>query len=243
MPILMIYQEPVALNRKIHQNLRLKKAENLDFAKDINSVPVAGIEFFEASRELPILFSKDDKGEYVPLALLSLRVKGHNLGDNWGDVYMPAFVRRYPFALTNDGTVIFDAGAPHLQEDAGDPLFQEDGKNTEVLDNIIGFLHHMDRHYKMTQEYCRACAEHEFFMPFNKQVMIEQNKAMRMDSLFVIDDKKLSELPDEEITDWFRKGWLAWSYAHLHSLGALGRLVRRERRAGSTQTTDEMAQA
>src|SRR5688572_13540259 len=107
MATLLIYQEPVALDRKHHQNLRLKKPENIDFAKDLNSVPVAGVEFFEASRDLPVLFVQDTDGAFFPIALLSLQLKGHNLGDDWGGIYMPAFIRRYPFALA-DGKVIFD---------------------------------------------------------------------------------------------------------------------------------------
>lgn len=226
MAISSIYREPVVLNRNEHRGLRLNKQANPDFAKNFNSVPLVGIEFFEASRELPVLFNKSGDGKFIPLALLSLRSKSNNLGNNWGDVYMPAFIRRYPFALV-EGKLIFDKEAPQLQEKEGEALFEQDGKNTDFLNKIMDFVTNIDAQAKLTREYCQACADNEFFMPF-KEVRGSDDKRVQLDNLFVIDEKKLNTLPEEQINDWFRKGWLAWSYAHLHSLGALPRLLKRE---------------
>lgn len=245
MPSMLFYQEPVPLNREAHKNLKLKRTDSLSFTRELNSVPVSGPEFFEVGRDMPILFGKDnEQGEYFPAALLSLLPAGHNLGDDWGELYLPAFIRRYPFALANDGVLVFDKQAEHLQEEEGEPLFNEDGSNSEMLDKIIRFVHEMDRHYKATREYCRVCAEQQLFTPYNRQVDAGQEKPVRLDNLFAIDQKKLHELSDERVTEWFRKGWLAWSYAHLHSLGALGRLVSRERRtAGTAAQAGETAEA
>ncbi|HEX7028899.1 MAG TPA: SapC family protein [Gammaproteobacteria bacterium] len=228
---LLFYQELVLLDRKEHGKLRLKKLSNTDFARGVNSVPLAGIEFFDASRDLPILFTRSNNNEFVPLAVLSFQSKGNNLADNWGDCYIPAFIRRYPFALTDDGRVLFDKQAPHLQEEEGDPLFKEDGENSEFLENVGVFLNRVESQLRATREYCQALDRLEMLTPFKAQVSIEKDKAVRLDNLFVIDDKKLAGLPDEEITNWFRKGWLGWSYAHLHSLGAASRVVSRDRQA------------
>lgn len=239
MATLLFYQEPVALNREEHKNLRLKKQDNVDFAQHVNSVPVAGFEFFEASRELPVLFTKDSSGDYIPVALLSLTAESNNLGSQWGDVYMPAFIRRYPFALSSDGTVIFDKQAAHLQDEEGERLFnEENGENTETLDSLVKFLNYMDQQYKATHEFSKACARHELFEPFNVQVNVAEDKPVRLNSLFVINEKKLNELTDTEVTEFFRNGWLAWAYAHLHSLNAVGRVARRDRQASTTQADD-----
>ncbi len=239
MATLLFYQEPVALNREEHKNLRLKKQDNVAFAQNVNSVPVAGFEFFEASRELPVLFTKDNSGDFIPVALLSLKPEGNSLGNQWGDVYMPAFIRRYPFALSSDGTVIFDKQAPHLQEKEGDRLFnEENGENTETLDSLAKFLNHMDQQYKATHEFSKAFAKLDLFEPFNVQVNVEDGKPVRLNSLFVISEKKLHDLPDAEITEFFKKGWLAWAYAHLHSLSAVGRVARRDRDAAPAAATE-----
>lgn len=234
MATLLFYQEPVALNRQEHKNLRLQKQDNADFVKSVNSVPIAGFEFFEASRELPVAFTKDTNGDFIPVALLSLLSADSAHIKKWDDIYMPAFIRRYPFALSSDGTIVFDKQAPHLQEEEGDRLFDEEsGENTETLDSIAKFLNYVDQQYKATQEFSKACAKHELFEPFNAQVNVEEDKPVRLDSLFIISEKKLNELPDADITEFFRNNWLAWVYAHLHSLAAVGRVARRDRQAAS----------
>ena len=64
----------------------------------------------------------------------------------------------------------------------------------------------------------------DVFKPFVLQVITADKKPLRLDGLFVIDEKKLMALDDAVVTQWFRQGYLAWAYAHLHSLGALQRL-------------------
>jgi len=234
MTTLLFYKETTALNREQSKTLRFTPSTDFSFASDVNSVPLTGIEFFEASRDLPVLFSRDESGNYSPLALLSLVNNGHLLNDEggtWGDVYIPAFIRRYPFALSEDTTVCFDSKAPHFQKDEGESLFTDEGDNTETLNNIVNFLNNYDSQQKVTQAYCAECAEcaeHDLFKPFNIQVMLENNKPLRLDGLFTIDEQKLIELADNKVGEWFKKGWLAWSYAHMHSLGALRRLVKRQ---------------
>jgi hypothetical protein len=227
MSALSFFQEPALLDRKEHMGLRLKKAFNLDFVKDINSVPLAGFEFFESSRDFPVVFAKASESEFIPVVLLSLRPKGHSLGADWKGVYVPASVRKYPFALS-DGKVIFDKQATQLQEKEGEALFKEDGQNSDFLNQIIEFLGHVDNQFKLTREYCKACVDNDLFTPFNAQVEFEKGKRMRFDNFSVIDVKKLNSLPEEQVKSWFYKGWLAWSYAHLHSLGAMSRLIMRE---------------
>lgn len=236
MAMLSMYQEPVLLDRNQHRNLRLKRLPTLDFAKDFNSIPIAGPEFFLASRELPVVFSKGSDGEYMPLALLSLGSQGNHIGDSWGDVYMPAFFRRYPFGLA-DGKIIFDKNAPQLQEKEGEALFKEDGENTDFLNKIMEFLAYTDAQFRATRDFCQACAGNDFFTPFKAQVRNAEGKRLRLDNLFIIDETKLNKLPDEQVANWFRKGWLAWSYAHLHSLGAVVRLVKREREVAADRQT------
>lgn len=231
MPELLFYKDPAPLNREVHKELKYQSSADYRFTEDVNSVPLTGIEFFEASRDVPVLFSKDSDGNYFPLALLSLMEAGHKQLDDtghWEDSYVPAFVRRYPFALTDEGTVCFDQEAGQLGEKDGDALFDEKGENSETLNNIINFLNNYDQQYKVTRDYCDECSKLELFTPFNLQVLADKDNPLRLEGLFIIDEKKLGELPEDQINHWFKSGWLAWSYAHLHSLGALKRLLKRQ---------------
>ena len=142
MPTQNLYQQPVLLSRKKHQNLRLTPQKDLSFTRGLNSVPLNGAEFMAAARELPILFGKDANDTYFPLALLSLSNEGHVLVDDKGtwhaDVYMPGFLRRYPFVLSPKGGVLVDAKAPHFaSKETGKPLLDEAGEFTPLLQEYI----------------------------------------------------------------------------------------------------------
>ena len=246
MTALLFYNEPAFLNREVHKTLKFKASSDYSFTESVNSVPLTGIEFFEASRDMPVLFSKDENGDFFPLALLSLMQEGHKQlseAGSWSDSYIPAFVRRYPFAMTDEGTVCFDQKSGQLTEEDGEPLFNDKGENSETLNNVINFLNNYDQQYKTTREYCGECKELELFTPFNLQIMLDKNHPLRLEGLYVVDEKKLAELPEEKVNAWFRSGWLAWSYAHLHSLGALNRLVKKQKVAVSEQKEEGEASA
>lgn len=161
--------------------------------------------------------------------MLALSGGGHRWcaeDGRWQGSYVPAFIRRYPFALTQEGTVCIDRQAPALAGEKGEALFGEDGANTPALNRVIQYLNLFEREYARTREFSAALKAQELFKPFVLQVMQKGQAPQRLDGLFVLDEKKLSELPDALVTEWFRKGWLGWTFAHLHSLSSLDRLNR-----------------
>ncbi|MGQ9427614.1 SapC family protein [Gilvimarinus sp. F26214L] len=225
---LLFYGKTVPLNREKHKNLKFKPLVDLSFSKHANSVPVAGIEFFEASRDLAILFTKSPKGDYGPVALLSLRNDGHDMvteEGKWRGQYIPGFIRRYPFGLTENGTVCLDETCPAFSEKEGEPLFDGD-KSTEQLDRVVNFLQAYDADIKRTRAFCEALKEQDMLIPFDAQVGGGSGGSVRLQGLYAIDDKKFAKLSGETLEQWFQRGWVGWVFAHLHSLGALRQLPR-----------------
>ncbi|MCK7598717.1 SapC family protein [Microbulbifer sp. CAU 1566] len=243
---LLFYRKPVALNRENHRSLKFSPSDKFRFSREINSVPLTGIEFFEASRDLPIFFSRSESGQYFPLALLSLRNNQHAQVDEdgvWQGNYVPAFIRRYPFAMTDNQTVCFDETSDQFSEEDGQPLFDEQGENSETLNNVLQFLTNFDKSYKATREFCAALAEQELFKPFDIQVMAGDGKPVRLEGLHVVDEAKLLQVESEQVQAWFKSGQLAWVYAHLHSLGALRQLSRQQLKANAVEEAKERAEA
>ena len=243
---LLFYREPVALNRENHRNLKFSTRAEYEFSREVNSVPLTGIEFFEASRDMPVLFSCSESGAYFPLALLSLRNNSHALvaeDGNWRGNYVPAFIRRYPFAMTDNQTVCFDQASEQFSEEEGEPLFDEKGENTKTLNNVLQFLNNYDASYKRTREFCEQVAAAQLFKPFNIQVMAGDGKPVRLEGLHIIDETKLLEVDEEQVHKWFKSGELAWIYAHLHSLGALKQLSKRQAENTAVAEAKEKAEA
>lgn len=239
MASLLFYQAPTALDRNQHKNLKLNAQNSLSFTSESNSIPVAGFEFFQTSRDFPILFIKNAKEEFMPIAVLSLKEKGHDLGDRWEGLYIPSFVRRYPFALGDKGVVVFDQEAPHIQEKEGKALFDDEGEATDSLKEVVKFLELVDRGFRTTTEFSKALAEKGLLETFKGSVKFS-NTTVKLEHLYAINEKKLHEaLNEKECYEWFNKGWLGWAHAHLHSLSSLGLVAKRSSKANAEQGSKE----
>ena len=229
-----IYQQPILLARQKHKNLRFTPQKDLSFTKGMNSVPINGMEFSAAANELPILFGKDSNDNYFPLAILSFSNDGHLLLNEKGewnsDVYLPIFLRRYPFVLSPQGAVLFDSKALHFADkESGKPLLTEEGEFTPVLKSAMSLLQRYEKQAERTREYARACKEAGLLKPCDLSVQQGKSNPLSLSNLYMLDAGKLNKLSDEQVVEWHRKGWLAWSYAHINSLPAMQRLLRRQR--------------
>lgn len=237
-----MYSNPVPLNREQHKNLRFKRITDYSFSSGSNSLPIAGIEFFEASRSMAVLFRKGSDGNFFPLVILSLNNQGHDMVDEEGkwkkNIYIPSFIRRYPFAQTGEGSVSFDADCDAFSEEEGERLFTEEGKNTQALDDIIAFLEQYGAAMRHTDKFCKALKERDLLIPFDVQVGVDTPNPVRVGGLYAVDDNKFGKLYGKVLDEWFKEGWVAWVFAHMHSIGALRSLPRAEvnAAAGSDQS-------
>ncbi len=236
MSALLFYQRPIPLNRKTHKDLRLKaNGADFSFAAKTNSVPLAASEFYDAQRDYPIVFANTGEGVPVPLALLGLR-QGENLfvaeDKRWEADYIPAFARSYPFVLArNEGAddflVCVDETAPFLDKDEGEPLFTEDGQESEALRSRVDLLSEFQGHMQRTREFCERLAELGLFKEVTLQVVPEGGEPLSLQGVQVVDEPKLVALADDQVLPLFRSGELGWIYAHLASLRNVQRLTRR----------------
>ncbi|WP_263078650.1 SapC family protein [Endozoicomonas sp. Mp262] len=230
MGALPLYNDLALLCRDSHQSLHFTdKADNYSFTENMTSVPVTGVEFFQAGKEFPVLFIKNDKGNFFPVALLSLdQERNQQIGmeGSWQGQYVPAFIRRYPFALSDCGQVCFDRQAPHFIKEKGSRLFDDKGENTEALDSIIQFLIGYDQEYEKTGRYCKVLEEKNMLVPYQASIMLDNAPSLKLEGFYILDEVKFKQLKEKDVVDWFQSEWLFWSYSHLNSLQAFESLAK-----------------
>ena len=97
-----LYKRIVPLTREKHGHLYIERLDNFAYTRDTNTVYVFCMEFMRVAKEYPILFNmKTD--EIYPVAMLGLQNGKNEFLDkdaNWRAEYVPCYVRRYPFLLT-----------------------------------------------------------------------------------------------------------------------------------------------
>src|SRR3546814_15854617 len=101
-PILpLFYQDLAPLSSVDHADFRVRMMDNANFLVGQHAVPLTTDEFTQACRFFPIVFSAGDNP--VPLALMGLNEGINTFVDDEGKlvnpVYVPAYIRRYPFLL------------------------------------------------------------------------------------------------------------------------------------------------
>ena len=234
---MIFYQNPVALNRANHLNLKLdQKPGDFSFAGKTNSVLLAVSEMAEAAKDYPIVFVGKEGGTFTLAALVGLR-DSENLfvgedGSWQAGNYIPAFARRYPFVLAEgEGsadklTVCIDEAYAGFNTERGNALFDNAGKETPMLQAALDFLQLF--HGEMNQT--RLFAQQLAALGLLEQKIIEVNREGKqevLEGLFIVDQQKLKALDDAASLELLRSGAMFFIHAHLLSLGHVERLAMR----------------
>lgn len=242
------YQSPVALDSSRHACLGISPSPTgFSFAAKAQSVILAGVEFFEAGREFPIIFSQTENGRMLPVALLGLEREENLFVDGqggWQGSYIPAYIRRYPFINTEGGTmaVCFDEFFDGFNAPESVPLFQ-DGGPSQKLKEITEFLKDYYQQMKRTEELGALLAQAGLLKQIDAQVNLNDGRSFALNGMLVVDEERLNMLPDVDLVRLFRSGMMALIHAHLLSLKSFGALLERKARRGAAAPVQEEAAA
>lgn len=223
---------PVVLER--HRNKRVRNTSKFDFASKFHIAYVTLHEFARAAATYPILFLEDKPNDgFRPVVLMGLQ-NGENLFvDNngaWNASYIPAMIRRYPFALSKGSEegrfiVCVDEGSSLLSDTEGAPMFDEKGEPTEVMENVKRYLSELQQMDRITQEFTRFMQSQNLLTPLNMRVKAAP-QARNITGCFVINEERMNSLSDSFFLEVRAKGYLPAIYAHLISLPQIERLVQ-----------------
>lgn len=236
-----MYGELLPLDREVHKNLKLDTTMSvLPQTAVQNSVFLAAVEFGDACKEFPIVFVRvstpaaNEKPEVAPLAVLGLR-QGSNVfldGDKWAGNYVPAYIRRYPFAMArldgdqNSIAVCFDHKWAGFNTETGEALFK-DGEATEFLQNARGFLENFEQESERTRLICKLLVDLDLLQDMRFEATLPDGEKIDVEGFLALDEKKYAELPDDKVLHLHRNGLIALLEMHRLSLSNMNRLVNK----------------
>ena len=236
---LLFYRQPEMLNRYRHRHLRMQPVENAyGFARQTNSTVLTLAEFGIASRVYPILFAGDATGKPVPVVLLGVRSDENLFVDadgRWDAAYVPAFVRRYPFVLAEDGgqwNVCIDRAYPGFDDvdsDLGTPLFGDDNEPLPALRGSIDFLEAFQRTFEHTVAFAAELAAHDLLTEVHAVADVGEAGRFSLSGLLAVDEARLAALPADVLQRWLMDGTMKAVMAHRLSLDLLPQLALRLR--------------
>jgi hypothetical protein len=249
-----MFKNPVPFNLEKHRQLKLLPDMPWYFAAQQMMCPVVSGEIRQIAREYVIIFNlQSDK---PPQALLGVE-EGVNSyvasSGHWLCRYIPAHFRRYPFIAApvpsklNGGTdsrnftLLVEEEAPHLSEQDGAALINEDGKPSEVLEKIQKVLVSLQQDFEATVQMVKQLEDYGLLTETNLRVKLKSGKEHGITGFRIIDTKALMALEGEKLAALQKTGALLLAYSHIISLANLrdGVLVNdKAREVGAANAPD-----
>lgn len=250
----LFYKDLMPLNSRDHQGWKAKTFENVSFIGTTHAIPVTVDEFIDAQRNFPIVFSSNDSP--LPIILMGLNEGVNTFVDDEGkiteNVYMPAYVRRYPFMLarltqeTEDLSLCFDPSAGVVGKfDEGNELFADDAQPSDYTKGVLEFCQRFEESGQRTRAFVDELNKHDLLM--DGEIAITQNdnpdKPFVYRGFRMVDEKKLRELPAETVDALNKNGMLMLIHAHLFSLNLMRVIFGRQLQLGKVPLPDANANA
>ena len=235
----LLYNDLMPLNTRDHSNFKTRPMDEAKWLGKHHAIPLTVDEFVQAQRDFPIVFSSGENP--LPLALMGLNEGVNTFVDENGKinepVYLPAYIRRYPFLLaklnqdSDDLSLCFDPTAGTVGEfDEGEPLFGDDGSTTQATKNVLDFCEKFEEAGLRTKAFVDQIKAEDLLM--DGEISIERTEFPGKPYVYrgfqMVNQEKLQEVSAEKLEQWNKNGLMALIFAHLFSLDLMRNIFSRQ---------------
>ena len=248
----LFYKDLVPLSSVDHADFRARPLDSAEFLVGQHAIPLTSDEFVSACRFFPIVFSAGDNP--VPLALMGLNEGINTFVDDEGKlvnpVYVPAYIRRYPFLLaklqpnSEELSLCFDPTSGALGKfDEGDVLFV-DGQPSDQVKAVLEFCKNFEEAGQRTGMFMDELKKADLLM--DGEVSIQQeghDKPYVYRGFQMVDENKLRELRGDVLRKLMQNGILGLIFAHLFSLQLMREVFAEQVKSGKMPLNTELPAA
>lgn len=231
---LLFYEKPTVLEKNRHAKAGVSSTSDFSFARNTNSIALSAVEFIEAARCYPIVFT--DGEVPAPVALVGLEQANYFVDATgaWReDAYIPAYVRQYPFVFferQEDQTFFLcvDEAAAHYQAEVTDEntrFFNDAGEPTEMTNHALQFCTAFYQHHHVTRQFCTDLKAMGLLETYQSQIQFPSGRQTSLSNFLMINETAFNALSAEDFLTLRSKGWLPFIYLALTSGANWKRLV------------------
>jgi hypothetical protein len=231
------------LNATQHGKMHVRPIEKSPTIGRTHAIPLTVDEFGLAQRHYPIVFSIGENP--VPLALMGLNegvnvFLDHDGRANDPSLYIPAYIRRYPFLLarlnpdSDELTLCFDPQSGAVGEfEEGEALFDAEQQPADSTKAILEFCEQFETAGQRTGAFMDAIRSAGLLMDGEVAIQPEGYEQPFIYRGFqMIDEEKVKELRGDELRKMNQNGLLPLIYAHLFSLSQMRDVFVRQLQQG-----------
>jgi hypothetical protein len=227
-----IYKDVQVINREEDKKLKVAPIKGFSYASDVATCIVTVAEFFQAAQSQPVVFAKNEQGDYIALAVMALK-DGKNVfvkdDGTWREnEYIPAFIRRYPFIYIQHDvdklTLAIDHDNKAVNKRKGEAIFDADGEPTDFTQKVLDFLNEYQQSTTLTQTMIKMLDE-KGLLEDSTASITRHGEEVGLTGFLRVNEEKLSSLPDSDVLDLIKSGAYKWIVAHLMSLTNFKKLM------------------
>lgn len=222
----------VVLDRQAHRDLRVHAAASARYGDNRHFVRVIVNEFPLLAAHYPILLSKDaDTGAFLCGAMLGFDPDENLFLQPGGGFagYRPLDLQRAPFFVSGPDLAI-DLDSPRVGAADGEPLFTEAGQPTPYLESVMSAFREIRPGLERTKVFIDTLLKLKLIEPVEIRLAFDDGTTRELADLYTIDQDALRSLPDAEVVDLFRRGYLQLIYLMIGSLKQIAVLAEKKNR-------------
>ncbi len=223
-----MYKNIKVLNPSEHGFFRYTPADNYYFATELPLIPITFSEVKLLCCEFPLVIMEE--GGTLQLMLMT-GLKRNSLVDKngaWKGSYLPAYLRRYPFTLTqnkgsDDIRIAFDIESGLFSSPEGSPLFLEDATPSPALEGVTKLLQAFQNESQITANILKVLKERDLLKP--GVILGKKDEAEhKIDGFLIIDKEKVLAQEDTALLETIKNGWMELVELQQLSLGKTDKL-------------------
>lgn len=231
--------QPVLLNSNDHKRLRIRQEAAFSKEASMRNCSVVLQEFQRLAACYPVAFTKNiETGKFTVIAVMGFD-EGENLfvhKGHWQAPYLPLNIRRNPFMIGTQKTpegdqeqvVLIDLDDERVQEQEGEPLFNEQGFPTPFLETKTSILKTMQDGLEQTAAFAERMLELDLIVPATFRVEFKNREKREIKGLYSINQDGLSALDAATAGELHAQGYLEAAYMMVASLGQMQSLIDRK---------------
>lgn len=226
----------VELSSTVHRTYKILPDCACQFAATQQVMLIKYPEIAPIAASSPVFLTRDpNNGNLAFSALMSFDAQ-QNLSvsnNEWLTTYQPISMRTYPLFLMRSAadksklTIGINEENPHISEDAGAALFDENGSATQMLISMQKMLEADLKNEVDTQNFVKVLEAHNLLRKVDLVVSTSDNTNFNITGIYTIDEDALKTLDKESILALNQQGYLQQIHALLFSIYQINGLIRK----------------
>jgi len=242
--------ELVQLNSTQHQNLKLKPQAFLDVAEQLQIVNINASEVAKMALHAPIFILKNSQNGAWGLSALTGLQAGSNIlmeQGQWLPSFVPLSLQSYPFVLqqpeqeSQQSTIAFNNDSSALSDQLGEPLFNETGEATTLLNNTMTTLKQNLDGQVVSHHFVKALEPLNLLKMIDLNLYYADGSVEPLKGFYTINEAVLQGLSAEQLKALHDKGYLMVVHAMLLSLQQLNELIKQHNKRDSNKSISKLS--